>query len=382
MTPSPLAGEGRGEGESPEVNRGLERYISERNFGCRISDRYTYKGWKLLVLENELLRVTVLPEKGSDVWELLYKSEDVDFMWRTPQGLCDRALYVPTKPTVEGSFGDFYEGGWQEIAPSGGLGCVYKGADYGQHGEVWNCAWDCVIECEEPDEVRAKLTCRLMKSPLVIEKRLTLKSGENILHVDEKITNDSEEPIDYMWGHHPAFGAPFLNPNCVLDVPAGKIAVHSFPEDDNRRFERGEVFDWPEMTTRSGETVDGSRIPGPESKGSDELCFIDLREGWYALTDTQRKIGIALEWDVAAFPYLWYWQVFGGGAGYPWFGRTFNCALEPWSSYPLFGLQQAIEHGTQKKLDPHASSSAYLKAVAYSGVSRVSKVKAGRVTPR
>ena len=44
---------------------GLERYIHERSYGCRISDRYTYKSWKLLVLENELLKVSVLPEKGS-----------------------------------------------------------------------------------------------------------------------------------------------------------------------------------------------------------------------------------------------------------------------------------------------------------------------------
>lgn len=360
---------------------GLERYVHERNFGCRISDRFTYKGWKLLVLENELIRVTVLPEKGSDVWEFLYKLVDVDFMWRTPQGLVDRSLYIPSKPSIDGNFMDFYEGGWQEIAPSGGAGCVYKGADYGLHSETWNCIWDCVIEQDDPEEVCAKLTCRLMKVPLIIEKRLTLKSGEAILHIDEKITNDSEETIDYMWGHHPAFGAPFLNENCVVDIPASKVEVYSFPEDKNKRFERGNIFDWPKMTTISGEVVDGSRIPGSESKGSDELGFIDMREGWYALTDTKKKIGFALEWDLEAFPYLWFWQVFGGGAGYPFYGRTFNCALEPWSSYPLFGLQKAIEHGTQKTLAPHESASADLKAIAYSGIERVKKVEQGSVIP-
>lgn len=360
---------------------GLERYIHERNFGCRISDSYTYKGWKLLVLENELLRVSVLPEKGSDVWEFLYKPQDVDFMWRTPQGLVDRHLYIPTKPSIDGSFGDFYEGGWQEVAPSGGAGCVYKGAEYGLHGEAWNVPWECVVERNSADEVVARLTCRLMKSPLVIEKRLTLRSGEAVLHIDETITNDSPEEIEYMWGHHPAFGAPFLSEDCVIDVPASKVAVHSFPTDDNRRFERGKVFDWPNMTTRSGEIVDGSRIPGPESKGSDELCFIDMREGWYALTNQAKNVGFALEWDLQAFPYLWYWSVFGGGEGYPWYGRTFNCALEPWSSYPLFGLQEAIKHGTQKRLGPGESSTAFLKAIAYSGVDKVVKVEQGRVVP-
>ncbi|MDH7602875.1 MAG: aldose 1-epimerase [Armatimonadota bacterium] len=361
--------------------RGLERYTPERNFGCRISDRYTYKGWKLLVLENELLRVEVLPEKGSDIWSFLYKPFDIDFMWRTPQGLCDRALYVPTISPPEGNFMDFYEGGWQEIAPSGGEGCTYKNAVYGHHGEVWNLPWECVIERDEPEEVAARLTCRLFKSPLVIEKRLTLREGEPILHIDEKITNYSEESFDFMWGHHPSFGAPFLNANCVIDIRARKIAVHSFPEDQNRRFERGQVFDWPTMITRWGETVDGSRIPPPECKGSDELCFLDLEEGWYAITDTVRKVGFALEWDLSIFPYVWFWQVFGGGAGWPWYGRTYNCALEPWSSYPQFGLTRVIEEGTQKTLAPGQSITTHLKAIAHSGASRVAKVQQGRVIP-
>lgn len=356
------------------------RYMTDRNFGCRISSDYTYKGWQLLVIENELLRISVLPEKGSDIWEFLYKPLDVDFMWHSPMGLVDRSLYVPTKSLAEGNFMDYYEGGWQEIAPSGGEGCIYKGAEYGLHGEAWNLPWKCEIIKNKLDEVSARLTCRLVRSPLVIEKKLTLRSGEATLHIDETITNESEEPVEYMWGHHPTFGGPFLNENCVVDIPAKRIAVHSFPEDPNKRFESGKIFNWPMMSTRSGETVDGSRVLAPEARTSDELCFLDLREGWYALTDTQRQVGFALEWDLEMFRYVWYWQVFGGGEGYPWYGRTYNCALEPWTSYPLFGLQKACEHGTQKKLEPNASSSTYLKATAYSGISRVSKVENGRVT--
>ena len=166
----------------------------------------------------------------------------------------------------------------------------------------------------------------------------------------------------------------------MVDIPAGKITVHSFADDPNKRFEQGAAFDWPTMKTRSSEAVDGSRIPPQKAKVSDELCFIDLREGWYALTDTKRRVGFAMEWDLAMFPYVWFWQVFGGGAGYPWFGRTYNCALEPWSSYPLFGLRKTIESGTQKRLEPNASVSTYLRAIAHSGASRVAKVENGRVT--
>lgn len=360
---------------------GLERYSNPRNFGCRVSDQYSLKGWKLLILENELLRVSVLIDKGSDIFEFLYKPLDVDFMWHSPMGLCDRALYVQSVSPTQGSFMDFYEGGWQEIAPSGGEGCVYKDASYGLHGEVWNLPWDCVIEHDDPGEVSARLTCRLLKVPLVIRKKLSLRSREAVLHIDETISNESEEPIDFMWGHHPAFGAPFLNDHCVVDIPAARIAVHSFSQDPKKRFAAGNVFDWPNMTTVSGETVDGSRILPASARTSDELCFLDLSEGWYALTDTERQVGFAMEWDLAMFPYVWFWQVFGGGDGYPWYGRNMTCALEPWSSYPLFGIQRSIEHGSHKELGPGESASTWLKAAAFSGASRVAKVEQGKVIP-
>ena len=133
-------------------------------------------------------------------------------------------------------------------------------------------------------------------------------------------------------------------------------------------------------TDGSGEVIDGSRIPPPESKASDELCLIDLEEGWYSLTDTEQKVGFALEWDLEMFPYVWFWQVFGGGVGWPWYGRTYNCALEPWSGYPLCGLTETIKHGSQKRLGPDASATTWLKAVAHSGASRVAKVEDGIVT--
>lgn len=360
---------------------GLERYIHERAFGCRVSDRFSYKGWKLLVMENELLRVSVLPEKGSDIWDFVFKPTDTNFMSRTPQGLIERQLHIQSKPSLTHNFMEFYEGGWQEILPSGGAGCLYRGAEYGLHGETWNNCWDCAIERDDPAEVSVMLTCRLRKSPLVIQKRLTLRTGESVLHIDERITNFSPTDIDYMWGHHPAFGAPWLCEDCVLDVPAGRIAVHSFEDDPDKRFPHGAEFAWPEMTSVRGEKVDGRLIPGAESKGSDELCLLDLSAGWYALTNTRSKVGFALEWDVKLFPYVWFWQCFGGGSVYPWFNRMYSCALEPWTSYPLFGLEKCIENGTALRLGPHESISTQIRAIAYGGIERVAGVEAGIITP-
>ena len=54
----------------------------DRNFGCRVSDDYHYRGLRTVVLENSQLRLSVLVDKGTDIFELLYKPMDIDFMYR------------------------------------------------------------------------------------------------------------------------------------------------------------------------------------------------------------------------------------------------------------------------------------------------------------
>jgi hypothetical protein len=54
----------------------------QRNWGARILE-CQYKGMRVVFLENELLRVGVLADKGTDIFEFNYKPRDMDFVWRT-----------------------------------------------------------------------------------------------------------------------------------------------------------------------------------------------------------------------------------------------------------------------------------------------------------
>jgi hypothetical protein len=49
-----------------------------RQTGCRISDALCHCGLRIIVLENELLRVAILPEKGGEIYSLQYKPKDID----------------------------------------------------------------------------------------------------------------------------------------------------------------------------------------------------------------------------------------------------------------------------------------------------------------
>jgi hypothetical protein len=60
----------------------------------------------------------------------------------------------------------------------------------------------------------------------------------------------------------------------------------------------------------------------------------DLTDGWYGITNQRRKVGFGMVFPHAIFSSVWYWLVAGGGYGPPWWGRTYNLALEPWTSWP------------------------------------------------
>ena len=53
-------------------------YQEERSSDCRISDAWTYKGLKTVILENNLIQVIVLADKGADIYSFIDKETDTD----------------------------------------------------------------------------------------------------------------------------------------------------------------------------------------------------------------------------------------------------------------------------------------------------------------
>lgn len=346
-----------------------------RNYGCRITDAYTFLGFRTVVMENELLRISILAEKGTDIFEFLYKPMDIDFMWRSPIGFHHPSNFVPSNSSTQGFFTDYYHGGWQEIFPQGGEASSCKEAEWGLHGEVSIIPWQYQIIKDEIDEVSVKFWVRTYRTPFLLEKTLTMKRNQSVLFIDETVTNEGNEEMDFMWGHHPAFGEPFLDEHCVIDIPALKVETADDVLTTNRL--RPAVYnDWPLVTgMEDNAKVDLSKIP-PKSSNTMDMAFItELQDGWYGLTHTKKKVGFGMRWDKEVFPHVWYWMVFGGGVGYPWYGRTYNLALEPWTSYAITGgFQQIIKEGMQKKLPAKGQLKTQLLAIVYTGFEGISKI--------
>ena len=346
--------------------------MPDRNWACRIKIDLTWKGWRALSLENEVVKITLLLDKGSDIVEFLHKPSDTDFMWFTPWGLQKKDSVQPSTNGDNGVFGDLYEGGWQDIFPSGGVKNRHQGVDYGLHGETPGLPWEASILKDSEDEIAVQLECHTYRTPFRLRKTLTLKKGQAALFIEEEIKNLGESTVDTMWGHHPAFGKPFLGPDCRIDLP-GATAIFDAQFSETPRFQEGARGPWPRLKGKDGNIVDLSRFPDPSKRSADMFYLTDLKAGWYGLTNTKKKVGFGMAWDIKTFPHIWYWQVYGGGLGSPWWGRTYNCALEPFSSIPS-GLANAAKAGTALKFKAGQSRKTWLTAVAYDGMSKVKKV--------
>jgi hypothetical protein len=199
----------------------------------------------------------------------------------------------------------------------------------------------------------------------LLQKKLTLKSGIPALFIEERLTNEGAEPLEFMWGHHPVVGAPFLDETCRLYAPDCVVEVFDAEDGPDHRMGLHQKGKWPFIKDREGNPLDLRIIPPKSGRSMDNCYLYGFDEGWIAINNPTKGIGFGLAWDKSIFRYAWIWEALGGGIGYPWYGRTYNIGIEPWTSYPCSGLTEAIKRDTAMHLEPGASLNSWMTAVAF-----------------
>lgn len=313
-------------------------------------------------LENDLIRVGVLVGRGADIFEFRYKPKDVNFLLRLPGEIKNpRRVFAQRRDTTN-QMEDYYYGGWQEVVPNSAP-FNYRGASLGQHGEVWGIPWNYSILKNSPEQVSVKCWVRPMRTPLLVEKTLSITKDSPALTVQTSVTNESDTFFDLMWGQHIAFGLPFLKEGPRIELNAQKmVAEPAMP--DHRRFKPGIETHWPEAFTISGEKDDASYIPAEGERPYSDLAFLSGFEdtGRYSIINQEKEIGFGLEWDATLYNYVWFWQERYGTQDAPWWGRTYAVALEPWTSKWTDDPQSAINTDEWLRLGPHEKEETTLTA--------------------
>lgn len=316
---------------------------------------------RALEIENDLVSITVLLDKGADIYRLIYKPKRMDVMWKAPWGMKEAARGFDSAADSLTAWLEAYAGGWQVLFPNGGFANTYKGVELGYHGEASMKAWDCEILTDSSDSIEVKLALRLSRSPFSIERWMRLDAGSPILRIRERISNHAGEPMDCMWSHHPAFGAPFLSEHCVIDTDARILQSDDRYEGAANPLKLGTEYAWP----RAGD-LDLSTIPPPDQP-RDLLGYLkDFESGWYSITNRALGFGIGFTWDADVFPYAWFWQELNSSPGFPFYKCSYVIAIEPASSIPGHGLSAVMEStGSHLTLQPGESRDFELNVVFY-----------------
>jgi len=308
---------------------------------------WMYGPLKVVTLENERLRISLLPNKGSDVVEIRYKPKDINVLLTLPLNFPLTSLV----PSSRGAFFDYYEGGWQDILPTAGeANFKFRGIEWGVSGESSLIPWEYDIVTSN-DEVCVKLSTELIRYPFRIEKLIRLKSGESSLEIDEKVTNLSDGDLEYMWLQHLMFGEPFISSDCKIEIPAKTLITHGPPDFSEMSFLKpGMLCEWPYGVTKEGKSIDLSTLQIQKRKVYDIAYVTDLEAGRFSITSPRYGLTFEMHFPNEIFRYLWLVYVFGGPLEYPWYGRVWSFGIMPCTSYPACGLLRTIENETARIL--------------------------------
>lgn len=311
-----------------------------------------HRGWDVVRLTSPDLQVDVVPGKGGDITSIRHRN-GVELLWQAPWGLRHKGAASTAGDSAENLI-EWYPGGWQTVFPNAGDAVTEHGAEWGMHGEAWLAPYD--WEANGSGEI--VLRTRLVRSPFELTRRIRV-AGDR-LTVTETTRNAGGEPVEAAWGHHAAFGPPFLGGSCRLETNAG-----TFLADDERDLPAGDLAvgarsTWPYADSRSGAPIDLRDVPGMETS-VDRLGYLLDFDGQPYVTLTNVRLGLTarLSWDGAVMPYAWLWYEMHASSGFPWYKAVYVLGIEPHSSYPGQGLHAIrSKTGTQLTYEPGQSRTA------------------------
>ena len=287
-----------------------------------------------ITVRSDRIEAVILAGKGADIYALTDLRSGVDVLFKAPWGLRAPGLRTLRGTSME-QWIEAYPGGWQLLLPNGGDECIQNGVTWGYHGEAALAEWT-VLDAS-PDG--AVLETRLFSVPLHLRRELVADGP--VLRITETVSNASPAPVEVMWSHHPAFGAPFLDDSCVLS--AGCRSVIADDRSPGSLLEPGSRHNWP--LAGAGGSTDLSRVPGPDEPRSVLAYLGDFSAGYFAITNQRLRLGVGLRWPLDPFGQAWLWQEMRQTEQWPWYRRAYVLAVEPASTIPGQGMAAARAAG-------------------------------------
>jgi hypothetical protein len=319
---------------------------------------WQYRGLQVVRIENEHIRVDVIPEVGAKIYSFVHKASGRNLLWHNPRVPLARVSYGAL-------FDDHWSGGWDELLPNDVPFKTPSGEMLPDHGEVWSqeSQWDVVEERNDVVAVRFVTHGRIL--PTQFEKTLSLRAGDAYCTVEYVYRNLGAVPIDFLWNICCSLE---ISPATRLDIPARRGIIEATDPWNTMKFSPGTEYEWPCAVTPSGNRVDFRTMPPEEAGVTDFQYLPNLSSGWFAVTDTDAQVGFGMVFPIDVIPHLSLFRSVGG-----WRGQHL-VSVEPSIGFP-YDLVIAKEKGTAGRLDAGTTFEAKIKAVTYGGVAAIERIE-------
>nr|WP_281352500.1 DUF4432 family protein [Phytoactinopolyspora alkaliphila] len=239
--------------------------------------------------------------------------------------------------------------------PNAGNACSLDGHQMSKHGDIQHQPWQYEVQTATPETVEVAFRTRSQDLPFDVTKTIRLRFEDTIVHVSETITNVSDRPLPYLWGHHITFGEAFMAAASRISLPDTEVFARDGVDRPSSPYAPGARGRLDALPARGGGTVDLTRFPAQPFAA---MLFADaLPEYWYDVWSEDLGAGVTVTWDGQAFPALWIWATNRATPGKP---ELVACALEPQAS-AVPTLAEAAATGAAPVLQPGATRDAWLR---------------------
>lgn len=198
-------------------------------------DRAAYEGsnpqpvpvtYEAVVLENEYLKITLLPELGGRIYQVIFKPTGSNELYQNPV----------IKPSP---WGPVEQGGW--LAAGG----IEWGLPAPEHGYAWGDPWGHITTPFGPDAAGVTVFMPF-EDHLRAEVDVILRAGEAAFTLRPRIVNPTGQAASYQFWMDALLAPGPANqpgPNLRFVLPTGQVTVHS-RGDDFLPAEQ-QAMDWP-----------------------------------------------------------------------------------------------------------------------------------------
>jgi len=305
-------------------------------------------GLRAIRLENDRLRVSLIPEAGGKIAELTDRRSGRNWLWQNS--------YLPMRRPIYGSdYGrELDSGGWDEILFSTSP-CEVALSDGARrripdHGDLVGQVWR-IDELATSESGQAR--CRLRATGRAFDFRWSrvamLDAERPLLTLEYALENTGDSPWPWAWCAHPLIA---VERGMRIDLPIGG----EFRLADSARLNLDSAersFAWPILPLRDGREID---LSASFDSGADVDRFaakLFVRSGAPGAVSVSSASGmerLKLRYDERKLPWIGLWinnQAWSGMGSPPYL----NLGLEP-STSPCESLAQSIAEGWTEVLQP------------------------------